>query len=735
MTLAVSTRLGPYEIVAHLGSGGMGEVYRARDTRLDRDVAIKVLPEEYAQDPQALARFQREVKAIANLSHPNIVAIFDFGSDNNRPYAVMELLEGQTLRQRSLQRPFEWPEMVELAAAIADGMAAAHAKKIVHRDVKPDNVFLTSGGGLKILDFGLARLERPPSASAATGPTPDTLPGTLLGTVLYMSPEQVRGLAADARSDIYALGCVLFEMVCGRCPFVGQTAADTIAAILHEAPPALSGSGRNHPAELDGIVLRCLEKNADRRYQSAKELAAALRQVLRTAPAGAAPAQHETAVFQPTPLPAPGAIAPSVAVLPFRNLSSDPENEYFSDGLAEELINVLSKVEGLHVASRTSVFAFKNKSEDIRKIGDQLNVRAILEGSVRKSGQRLRISAQLVKVADGFQLWSETFNRDLKDVFEIQDEIAQSIAKALRVLLGDKAKQAMEKKAAADVRAYDLYLRGLQYMHQLRCQGYEFAIQMFGQALQIDPRYARAQAGVSLCHAQLYHFGGRQPVHLEQADLTSRKALELDPESAEAHVARGLALDLQQRSGESRQEFEQALRIDPQLFEAYYFYGRALNSQGDLEHAAAVFEKAARLRPEDYQSPSHLGAIYRSLGRAAEARAANFRAFDCVEKHLAVHPDDARATYLGAIALSRLEMSDQALEWAGRALQMGPTEVATLYAVACVCAGNGAVDRALDCLEQAIHNGYANKSWLENDGDLISLRSHPRWQALLASMR
>jgi non-specific serine/threonine protein kinase len=735
MPLAVATRLGPYEIVHLIGAGGMGEVYRARDTRLDRDVAIKVLPEKYAQDAHALARFQREVKAVANLSHSNIVAIYDFGTDNHRPYAVMELLEGQTLGQLLRQRKLDWPETVELAAAIADGLAGAHAKKIVHRDIKPENVYLPAAGGLKILDFGLARLERPAGADAPAGSSLNTEPGMLMGTVLYMSPEQVRGLPADARSDIFALGCVLFEMMVGRCPFCGETSADTIAAILQDPPPPLSSSGRSYPAELERIVLRCLEKAPDRRYQAAKDLTADLRQVLRTAPAAAASTQQESVAFPVTPLPAAAKTAPSVAVLPFRNLSSDPENEYFSDGLAEELINVLSKVEGLHVASRTSVFVFKNKSEDIRKIGEQLNVRTVLEGSVRKSGQRLRISTQLVSVADGFQLWSETFNRELKDVFEIQDEIAQSIAKALRVLLGDKAKQAMEKKAAADVRAYDLYLRGLQYMHQLRCQGYEFALQMFGQALAIDPSYARAQAGVSLCYAQLYLFGGRQPAHVEQADLTSRKALELDAESAEAHVARGLVLGLKQSFDQSRQEFELALRIDPLLFEAFYFYGRALNTQGDLEQAAAMFEKAAQLRLEDYQCPSHLGAIYRSMGRVSQARAANLRAFDCIEKHLAHHPDDARATYLGAIVLSRLERSEQAVAWASRALKVGPNEVATLYAVACVYAGNGVADRALECLEQAVKNGYANKRWLENDGDLISLRGHPRWQALLASMK
>jgi TolB-like protein/cytochrome c-type biogenesis protein CcmH/NrfG len=443
----------------------------------------------------------------------------------------------------------------------------------------------------------------------------------------------------------------------------------------------------------------------------------------------------ETAVYQHTPQPrARAVIVPSVAVLPFRNLSTDPENEYFSDGLAEELINVLSKIQGLRVAARTSSFAFKGKNEDVRKIGDQLNVRTVLEGSVRKAGNRLRISAQLVNVADGYQLWSETYNRELADVFAIQDEIAQSIAQALQVILGEKEKKALEKAAATDVRAYEHYLRGRQFFNQFRRKGFEFALQMFGKAIAVDPNYARAYAGMADCFSFLYLQWDPRPTNLQQADDASRKALELDPQLAQAHVARGIALSLQKKFDEAGKEFETAIRLDPKLFDARYFYGRACMSQGKLAEAAQLFEQACQLRPEDYQSASHLGSIYTGLGRRADGLAASRRCLQVAEKHLELHPDDARALYLGAVACVQVGDSARALEWATQALSLDPEEPITLYNVACVYSLQGQQEQALTCLEQAVQHGFAHKGWVENDSDLNSLHEHPRYQALLKRM-
>jgi serine/threonine protein kinase/tetratricopeptide (TPR) repeat protein len=734
MTLAMHTRLGPYQVQEPLGAGGMGEVYRARDTRLERDVAVKVLPEQLAQDASALARFYREVRAIAALSHPNILAIYDVGSEHGLTYAVMELLEGQTLGDRIRTGLLDWRAAAAIATAIADGLAAAHAKGIIHRDVKPDNVFLTNDGGVKVLDFGLARLESTGSAPPSSGPTLETQPGLLLGTVAYMAPEQVRGQPADARSDIFALGCVLYEMVTGRRPFSGQTTADTLAAILHEPAPGLSQSGRARPAELDRLIARCLEKEPARRFQTARDLAGALRGLGQAALTGS-PRQLDTSAPCETPRPqAAPPLAPSVAVLPFRNMSPDPENEYFSDGLAEELINALTKVEGLRVASRTSAFAFKNKNEDVRRIGEQLNVRTVLEGSVRKAGNRLRISAQLVNVADGYHLWSETYNRELADVFAIQDEIAGNIVKALQVILGDRKKSVTERVPTTDVKAYEYYLRGRQFFHQFRRQGFEFAQQMFARAIAADPGYALAHAGVADCHSLLYTYWDPNPDNLKQADDASRQALELNPDLAEAHVARGLAVALKKEFAEAEREYEAALRLDPSLFAAHYFYGRACLAQGKLAEAARLFEQACRLRPDDYQAATHLIAIYTGLGRPADADAACRRAAETVQKHLELHPDDARAVYLGAVVWCRLGEPARGLEWAGRALAMDPEEPLTLYNVACVYALLGETDRALGCLENAVKRGFSHRAWIENDSDLESLRAQPRYQALLQAL-
>jgi serine/threonine protein kinase len=414
MSLAPGVRLGPYEVVSPLGAGGMGEVYKARDPRLGRDVAIKVLPPSVAADPSRLHRFEQEARAVAALSHANILAVFDIGA-GEVPFLVTELLEGETLRTVIERGPVPLRQATDIALQLVAGLAAAHGRGIVHRDLKPENIFVTRDGTVKILDFGLAKYEAGLTGSTGVDHTmAATNVGVILGTVGYMAPEQIRGEHADHRSDIFAVGTVLYEMVSGQRAFYGDSPADTMSAVLREQPPDLVLRTGTPPA-VARIVRRCLEKDAAERFQSARDVRFALEAVTDASPAAPQAADQK-----------------SIAVLPFANMSADPENQYFSDGLAEELINALTRLPGLHVASRTSAFRFRGREIDIRHIGKELGVATVLEGSVRKSGNRLRITAQLINVADGYHLWSERYDREMADVFAIQDKMAKPSSRRSR---------------------------------------------------------------------------------------------------------------------------------------------------------------------------------------------------------------------------------------------------------------------------------------------------------------
>jgi TolB-like protein/Flp pilus assembly protein TadD len=434
------------------------------------------------------------------------------------------------------------------------------------------------------------------------------------------------------------------------------------------------------------------------------------------------------------PVPEGAQTVKSIAVIPFTNMSADPENEYFTDGMAEEIINALSKIKSLSVASRTSSFAFKGKTEDIREMGRKLEVAAVLEGSVRKMGNKIRISVQLINVANGYQLWSERYDREIEDVFAIQDEIAQNIVKALRVVLSEEEKQAITKAPTENVEAYDYYLRGRQFFHQHRRTSIEFARQMFTRAIEIDPEYALAHSGIADCCSILYMYFDARESNLKQADSASRKALQLDPQLAEAHSARGLAYSLSKQYELAMQEFETAMKLDPKLYEAPYFYGRACLAQGKWFEAAPLFEKAANLRPDDYQAVSFLSAAYAGQGRIHEASKASHRAVGVIERWLDLNPDDARALNLGATIWSNLGQKEKALEWARRSLVIDKEDPQLLYNVACVYAIEGMKDDAILTLERAIDKGYGHKEWIEHDSDLNSLRSDKRFQALLERM-
>jgi len=705
---------GRYRLDREVGRGGMATVHLAQDLKHRRAVAVKVLHPELAANVGA-DRFLREIEIAAGLNHPHILTLIDSGSADRLLYYVMPFVEGESLRGRLMRdRRLAVAEAVDLARKVAGALAYAHSRGVVHRDIKPENVMLHQGEPM-VTDFGIAR------ALSGEGESL-TQTGISLGTPAYMSPEQASGEhEIDGRSDIYSLGCMLYEMLAGEPPFTGPSVQAIIVKRFTEQARPVRVLRPEVPEEVERALLRALARAPSERYATAGDFAQALSiGVTRTPPDGG-----------PTVVTATHRAVHSIAVLPFVDMSPAKDQDYFCEGIAEEIINALTKLDALQVASRSSAFAFKGKNQDIRQVGEQLSVATVMEGSVRKAGNRLRITAQLIKVSDGYHLWSERYDRDLEDVFAVQDEIAANIVKALRVVLTEEQRRAIERPHTGNVEAYEFYLRGRQYFYQFREKGLQFARRMFSRAIDIDPSYARAYAGIADCSSQLYKYWDASSANLEQAESASRKALELAPDLAEAHAARGFALTLGGSHDEANREFETAIQLDPKLYEGYLYYANGRFAEGKLAEAARLFERAAAVRTEDYQAHALAGLCYTGLHREDEARTALERAVRAAERHLELNPDDPRALYLGAIAWCRLGQVERGLAWGDRALALDPEDAGVLYNVACLNAVGKRPARALDLLEHAVESGFGHKEWIEQDPDLESLHGDPRYQALL----
>jgi serine/threonine protein kinase/tetratricopeptide (TPR) repeat protein len=726
MKLAVGNKLGPYEILAPIGAGGMGEVWKARDSRLSRIVAIKMVKEQHSE------RFKQEARTIAALNHPYICQLFDIGPD----YLVLEYVEG-----KPLSSPLPEREAVRLAIQIATALEEAHQKGIIHRDLKPSNIMVTDKGSVKLLDFGLAKLyeQDASSSSLPTADFPATQAGAVLGTVAYMSPEQAQGQPADARSDIFSFGLVLYEVLSGRRAFAGDSNLAIMNAIVKEDPPSLQAS-----PSLEKIVRRCLAKQSSGRYQTMSEVKTALEQVFGEKASGSSAEAQ-----------------PSIAVLPFADMSPGKDNEWFSDGLAEEIINALTQIPRLKVIARTSSFSFRGKETDIAQIRDRLKVQNILEGSVRKSGNRLRVTAQLINTADESHLWSERYDRDMTDVFAIQDEISQAIAEKLRVRLS--VERPLVKRHTENMEAYNLYLIGRHHFYKQTPEGLAKSKEYYEKAIELDPNYALAWFGL----ANLYHYlGGMGFMPPKEANVQCRqatlKALELDEMLPQAHAMRAVLLANEYKWKEAELAFRRALELGPESGEAFLFYSAFyLVPMRRLDEAIEWMRKAVDLDPLSPYRQTYLGFFYaytRQYDRAIEqARKAleldphNLQA----QVHLAmyymltgrfdegvraaensVEPAKGFPFLLGVLgcgyALSgRIDEANKLIE----ELQ-GNAEKAYFPSVvfAFIYSGLGEIDKALDCLEKAIKEQDATVTVAFGNPLFDPLRSHPRYHALLRKM-
>jgi serine/threonine protein kinase/Flp pilus assembly protein TadD len=659
MPLLAGARLGPYEIVTLLGAGGMGEVYRAHDPRLARDVAIKILPAGFDADPERLRRFEQEARTVAALSHANIVTIHSVEEANGVRFITMELVEGQPLSSLIPPGGLSLDRLVDVAIPLADALAAAHAKGITHRDLKPANIMVGADRRVTVLDFGLAKLhESSPAAAGATSlPTADNMThdGRIVGTVAYMSPEQAEGKPVDHRSDLFSLGVILYEMATGGRPFTGDTSVSITSSILRDTPPSITDLKAALPRELGRIIRRALTKDAERRYQTAKDLRNELEDLKR---------EHEARPSAPDVAPRPVERVASIAVLPFTDMSAAKDQDWFCDGIAEEILNALTPLKGLRVAARTSAFSFKGKGEDLRTIGEKLNVTTVLEGGVRRAGDHVRITVQLSDVQNGFQLWSERFDRELKDIFDLQDEIAKAIAERLRVTFAGGKDNRLVERATTNVEAYQLYLKGRQLALR-RGTSLPPALELFRKAVELDPGSALAWAGIADAFTGMAIAGSiRGSESKPNALAAATQSIELDPASAGGHAALACATLMHENNRTmAKQEFERALELNPNdvVGRCWYALLYLQWACGKLEQGISEARRALDSDPLSAYASFTLGACLCTAGRLDEAIETLCRAV----QH---DPESFVARWMLGVSLGtagRFEEAVNALETAG----------------------------------------------------------------------